>query len=112
MKPPYEITTQILKYITSISEKIGEVNAKYLIKTNPTLRKQNQIKTIHSSLSIEGNTLTEEQITAILENKRVVGPEKDILEALNAFEVYKNINKLKPESEKISLKHINYFYKN
>ena len=104
MKPPYEITTQILKYITAISEKIGEVNAKYLIKTNPTLRKQNQIKTIHSSLSIEGNTLTEEQITAILENKRVVGPEKDILEALNAFEVYKNINKLKPESEKDFLK--------
>lgn len=104
MKPPYEITTQILKYITSISEKIGEVNAKYLIKTNPTLRKQNQIKTIHSSLSIEGNTLTEEQITAILENKRVVGPEKDILEVLNAFEVYKNINKLKPESEKDFLK--------
>lgn len=104
MKPPYEITTQILKYITSISEKIGEVNAKYLIKTNPTLRKQNQIKTIHSSLRIEGNTLTEEQITAILENKRVVGPEKDILEVLNAFEVYKNINKLKPDSEKDFLK--------
>lgn len=104
MKPPYEITTEILKYITSISEKIGEVNAKYLIKTNPTLRKQNQIKTIHSSLSIEGNTLTEEQITAILENKRVVGPEKDILEVLNALEVYKNINKLKPESEKDFLK--------
>lgn len=104
MKPPYEITTQILKYITSISEKIGEVNAKYLIKTNPTLRKQNQIKTIHSSLRIEGNTLTEEQITSILENKRVVGPEKDILEVLNAFEVYKNINKLKPDSEKDFLK--------
>ncbi len=104
MKPPYEITAEILKYITSISEKIGEVNAKYLIKTNPALRKQNQIKTIHSSLSIEGNTLTEEQITAILENKRVVGPEKDILEVLNALEVYKNINKLKPEIEKDFLK--------
>lgn len=104
MKPPYEITAEILKYITSISLKIGEVNAKYLIKTNPTLRKQNQIKTIHSSLSIEGNTLTEEQITAILENKRVVGPEKDILEVLNALEVYKNINKLNPVSEKDFLK--------
>lgn len=104
MKPPYEITSEILKYITSISLKIGEVNAKYLIKTNPTLRKQNQIKTIHSSLSIEGNTLTEEQITAILENKRVVGPEKDIIEVLNALDVYKNINKLKPESEKDFLK--------
>lgn len=103
MKPPYEITPEILKYITSISEKIGEVNAKYLIKSNPTLRKQNQIKTIHSSLQIEGNTLTEEQITAIVENKRVVGPEKDIIEVLNALEVYKNLNKFKPNKEKYFL---------
>lgn len=99
MKPPYEITSSILKYISSISEKIGEVNAKYLVKTNPSLRKQNQIKTIHSSLSIEGNTLSEEQITAILENKRIVGPEKDIIEVLNALEVYKNIKILKHHSE-------------
>lgn len=100
MKPPYEITSIILKLITSISEKIGAVNAKYLIKTNPTLRKQNQIKTIHSSLSIKGNTLTKEQITAIIENKRVIGPEKDIIEVLNALDVYKNINTLKPYKEK------------
>ncbi|MCC6182255.1 MAG: Fic family protein [Bacteroidia bacterium] len=104
MKPPYEITSLILKYISSISEKIGEVNAKYLVKTNPSLRKQNKIKTIHSSLSIEGNTLSEEQITAILENKRVVGPQKDIIEVLNALEVYKNINILKHHSEKDFLK--------
>ena len=104
MKPPYEITSEILKLISSISEKIGEMNAKYLIKTNPTLRKQNRIKTIHSSLSIEGNTLTEEQITAILENKRVVGPEKDIIEVLNTLEVYNNINSLKPHIEKDFLK--------
>jgi len=63
MKPSYDITNGILKLISSISEKIGEVNAKYLLKSNPTLRKQNQIKTIHSTLNIEGNTLTEEQIT-------------------------------------------------
>ncbi len=104
MKSPYEITSLILKYISSISEKIGEVNAKYLVKTNPSLRKQNQIKTIHSSLSIEGNTLSEEQITAIVENKRVVGPQKDIIEVLNALEVYKNINTLKHYSEKDFLK--------
>jgi len=63
MKPPYDITNGILKLISSISEKIVEVNAKYLLKSNPTLRKQNQIITIHSTLNIEGNTLTEEQIT-------------------------------------------------
>ncbi len=100
MKPPYEITSLILKYVSSISEKIGEVNAKYLVKTNPKLRKQNQIKTIHSSLSIEGNTLSVEQVTAILENKRVVGSQKDITEVLNALEVYKDIKFLKYHSEK------------
>lgn len=104
MKPPYEITSEILKLIASIAEQIGEVNAKFIIRTNPTLRKQNQIKTIHSTLRIEGNTLSEEQITAILENKRVVGPEKDILEVLNALDVYKNINNLKPHNEKDFLK--------
>ena len=104
MKPPYEITSLILKHVSSISEKIGEVNAKYLIKTNPQLRKQNQIKTIHSSLSIEGNTLSVEQVTAILENKRVVGHQKDITEVLNALEVYKDIKYLKCHSEKDFLK--------
>jgi len=57
---------------------IGESNALFLNKPSPQLRKQNQIKTIHSSLQIEGNTLSEEQITALLENKRVIGPHKDI----------------------------------
>jgi len=100
MKPPYNITSEILKNISSISQKIGEVNAKFLVKANPKLRKQNQIKTIHSSLSIEGNTLSLEQITAIIENKRVIGPEKDIKEVLNALEVYKNLKQFNHNSEK------------
>ena len=94
MKPPYDITPKILKLITSISEKLGEVNANYLNKQSPELRKQNRIKTIHSSLQIEGNTLTEQQITALMENKRVIGPEKDVLEVLNAIKLYNNIEKL------------------
>lgn len=100
MKPPYQITTQIVSLISNISQKIGEINATYLIKNNPKLRKQNQIKTIHSSLSIEGNTLSENQITAILENKRVLGPQKDIEEVLNALRVYQEMNQLKFNSEK------------
>lgn len=88
MRPPYEITTEIIKQIISISEKIGEINAKYLDRQSPQLRKQNKVKTIHSSLQIEGNTLTEQQITAIIENKRVLGPAKDILEVKNALDVY------------------------
>ena len=100
MKPPYEITTSILKLIASISEKIGQVNAVYLVKQSPQLRKQNRIKTIHSSLQIEGNTLTEEQITAIIENKRVLAPQKDIAEVLNALKVYDKLRAFKPHSEK------------
>lgn len=100
MKPPYDITPKILKLISSISEKIGEVNANYLSKQSPQLRKQNRIKTIQSSLQIEGNTLTEDQITALIDNKRIIGPEKDVLEVLNAIKVYNDLNKYKLHSEK------------
>ena len=100
MKPPYDITPEILKLVSSISEKIGEANALFLSKPSPQLRKQNQIKTIHSSLQIEGNTLNEDQITALLENKRVIGPQKDILEVLNAVKVYEDLGNLTSTSEK------------
>jgi Fic family protein len=104
MKPPYDITPKILKLISSISEKIGEVNANYLTRQSPQLRKQNRIKTIHSSLKIEGNTLTVEQITALIENKRVIGPEKDVLEVLNAIKVYEKLDSYKFSSDKSFLK--------
>lgn len=96
MKPPYDITDKILVLVASISEKIGEINATHLYKPVTELRKKNRIKTIQSSLEIEGNTLTEEQITALLENKRVIAPQKDILEVQNAIKVYEQLNKFNP----------------
>ncbi len=99
-KPPYDITPAILKRINAIAEKIGEVNATYLSRQSPQLRKQNRIKTIQSSLQIEGNTLTVEQITALIENKRIIGPEKDVLEVLNAIRVYNELNRYTYHSEK------------
>jgi Fic family protein len=104
MNPPYQITPVILKLIVSISEKLGQINAKFLDKPSPKLRKENRIKTIHSSLSIEGNTLTEEQITALLENKRIVGPKKEVNEVLNAIKAYNQLNKFDPHSSKSFLK--------
>ena len=98
MKPPYTITNKILKYVTSISEKIGELNAIHLSKPPTELRKRNRIKTIHSTLEIEGNNLTIAQITAIIENKNVIGPKKDILEVKNAIAVYDYMDKLNPFS--------------
>jgi Fic family protein len=96
MNPPYQITPVILKLIASVSEKLGQINAKYLDKPSVKLRKENQIKTIHSSLSIEGNTLTTDQITALLDKKRVIGPEKDVNEVLNAINVYQRLNSFNP----------------
>jgi len=88
MKPPYDITNRILSLISSISEKIGEVRSAHLIKPPTELRKRNRIKTIQSSLEIEGNTLTIEQITDLINNKRVLAPKKDIQEVKNAINVY------------------------
>ncbi len=64
MEPPYQITENILQLVASISEKLGEVNAVHLHKPPTELRKKNRIKTIQSSLEIEGKTLNEVQITA------------------------------------------------
>lgn len=100
MKPPYSITGKILNLVASISERIGEVNSAHLTKPPTELRKRNRIKTIHSSLEMEGNTLTIEQMTAIIENKRIVGPKKDILEVKNAIHVYDYLDKLNPNSFK------------
>lgn len=100
MKPPYTITSPIIQLISAISHKIGEINSSFLIKQAPELRKRNRIKTIQASLAIEGNTLSIDQITAIIENKRVLGPNKDIQEVTNAIEVYNQLHLLKPNTEK------------
>lgn len=88
MKPPYEITNTILSLISQISEKIGEIRSAHLFKPPAELRKRNRIQTIQSSLQIEGNTLTVEQITDLIHKKKVLGPKKDIQEVKNAIKVY------------------------
>jgi len=100
MKPPYRITDKIIRLVASISERLGEINAIHLYKPPTELRKKNRIKTIQSSLEIEGNTLTEDQITAIIENKRIIAPEKDILEVLNAIKIYDQLHTLNPNNIK------------
>jgi len=100
MKPPCLISPKILKLISSISMKLGEVNAFYLNRQSPKLRKQNKIRTIHSSLQIEGNALTVDQVSAIIDNKIVAGPKKDIQEVMNAIQVYNVLDSFTPESEK------------
>lgn len=104
MKPPYKITPLILAKVASISEKIGEVKTAYLFHPPAELRRSNRIKTIQSSLEIEGNTMSVEQVTALINNKRVLAPEKDILEVKNAIATYEQIDSFKPYSLKSLLK--------
>ena len=99
MKAPHSITPKILTLIQDVSVIIGKVNASSLQKVQPELRKKNKIRTIHSTLAIEGNTLSEEQVSQIINNKFIVGPKNEILEVLNAIEVYNQFSKLNPYSE-------------
>lgn len=100
MKPPYEITGIILDLYGQISEKLGQARTLGLAMPEARLRKQNRIKTIHSSLAIEGNTLAIEEVTALLENSRVIGPARDIQEVQNAIAVYEQMGSYDYQSQK------------
>lgn len=97
-KPPFEITNTILDEIAEIAELVGHVNASFGLSTNPTLRRTNRIRTIYSSLAIEQNTLSLEQVTAVLNGKHVIAPPKDIAEVKNAYEIYEVMDSLDPYS--------------
>lgn len=97
-KPPFEITNEILDSITEIAELVGQVSATQGLSTNPKLRRSNRIRTIYSSLAIEQNTLSLEQVTAVLNGKRVLAPPKDIAEVKNAYEIYEMMDTLNPYS--------------
>lgn len=97
-KPPFEITTSILDKIAQIAELVGQASAVAGLTTNPMLRRTNRIRTIYSSLAIEQNTLSLEQVTAVLNGKRVIAPPKDIAEVKNAYEIYEMMDSLNPYS--------------
>ena len=103
-KPPFEITSKIIELISNISEKIGEIN---YLQNNPyhiKLRKENRIKTIHSSLAIENNSLSLKQITAIIDGKHVLGNPNEIQEVKNSIQAYDLLLSLNPYQEKDLLK--------
>ena len=103
-KPPFEITSKTIELISNISEKIGEIN---YLQNNPyhiRLRKENRIKTIHSSLAIENNSLSLLQITAIIEGKHVLGNPNEIKEVKNSIQAYDLLLTLNPYNEKDLLK--------
>ena len=97
-KPPFEITNQMIDYVAEIAELLGKLNVTDAISSNPILRRSNRIRTIHGSLAIEQNTLSLEQVTAVLNGKHVLAPPKDIAEVKNAYEIYERLDELDPYS--------------
>lgn len=93
--PPFTITSKIVNLIAKISEQVGGLNAS-LLNSSPQLRKQNRIKTIAGTLAIEGNQLTEEQITAIIEGQKVLGSARELAEVAGAISAYDALPELQP----------------
>jgi Fic family protein len=99
-QPPYTITPEILNRVAAISEAIGRLTVLTDQARALRLRRINRIRTIHGSLAIEGNTLSEAQITAILEGKRVIAPPREVQEVKNALAAYDRFDTWQPEAEK------------
>ena len=100
LSPPFKITNDILNLVYEIGELVGKISAEKEFEKNLTLRRKNRIKTIYSSLAIEQNTLTLEQVTDVINGKRVLAPLKDIKEVQNAYEIYERLEELNENSIK------------
>jgi Fic family protein len=100
MEPPYTLSPKMLNLCSEINRLLGQYDGVHLSKPEPKLRKANRVRTIQASLAIEGNTLDLDQVTAILDGKKVLGPKRDILEVQNAVRAYEQIQKFKPTSSK------------
>lgn len=103
-KPPFHMTDRIINLVAAISEQVGRIAVLSHGKINPHLRKENRIRTIHSSLAIEQNSLSLEQVTAILDGKRVLGNPNEIREVKNAYDTYELLLSLDSNSVKDLLK--------
>ena len=99
-KPPFTITNEILAYVSSISEKVGRIAAISNLESKPHLRRNNRIKSIHSSLKIEANSLSLGQVRDVINGKTVLGEQKEIQEVKNAYAAYEKFSEIEPYSIK------------
>ncbi len=95
-KPPYHITPVALALIQDIAMRLGQINFLNLQQPPTVLRRENRIKSIHSSLAIEGNSLSLDQVTALINQQKVIGNVNDIIEVKNAIAVYDQLHTFKP----------------
>lgn len=96
--PPYTISNKMLELVASISEKVGKISSHKELKSKPHLRRNNRIKSIHSSLKIEANSLSLSEVRDVIDGHSVLGAQKEIQEVKNAYAAYEEIEGIKPYS--------------
>lgn len=96
--PPFMITNRMVASISQISEKLGQINNYHEFESKPHLRRNNRIRSIHSSLAIEANSLSLDAVKGVIDGKTVLGPQKEIQEVKNAYRAYEEIGVLDPYS--------------
>lgn len=87
-EPPFTITNKMLGYVASISEKVAKITSRRQLDTKPHLRRNNRIKSIHSSLKIEANSLSLSEVRDVINGKTVLGDLQEIREVKNAYMAY------------------------
>lgn len=97
-RPPFHITNTMMRYVSSISEKIGELNVLHNLDSKPHLRRNNRIRSIHSSLKIEANSLSLRQVRDVIDGRLVVGEQKEIQKVKNAYAAYEKLTETDPYS--------------
>ena len=96
--PPFSITNTMLTLVAEIAEKTGRITSYRSFETKPHLRRNNRIRSIHSSLAIEANSLSLDEVKSVINGKTVIGPAKEIQEVKNAYQAYDMLGKFDPFS--------------
>lgn len=96
--PPYTISNRMLKLVSDISEKVGKISSHKELESKPHLRRNNRIRSIHSSLKIEANSLSLSEVRDVINGHLVLGDRKEIQEVKNAYAAYEKISEINPSS--------------
>ena len=99
-EPHFSVTSAMLSLVAEIAGLLGRLEALGIAAKVPVIRRQNRMRSIHSSLAIENNTLTLEQVTAVIAGKRVLGPPREVQEVRNAFSAYEAMESWNPSSSR------------
>ena len=96
--PPYTISDKMLEQVASISEKVGRITSRKELESKPHLRRNNRIRSIHSSLKIEASSLSLDEVRDVINGHLIIGDQKEVQEVKNAYAAYEKISEIDPSS--------------